>query len=78
MFKITNFIDKHRKKCIGIGFKVSNAMAINNKSIRPRGLSMHSQAPSIKTVDIYSKPVDLTDLLKIYNGVLIDFFRGTW
>ena len=53
-------------------------MAINNDIVRPRGLSLHSQAPPIKTIDIYYKPIDLADLLNKYNGVLIDFFRGTW
>lgn len=45
---------------------------------RPRGLALYSQAPIISTVDIYSNSVNLEKLLKTYNGVLIDFFRGSW
>lgn len=67
-----------QKKCIGIEFKVLKTMTTNNDTIRPKGLSLHSQAPLINTVDIYNKPVDLVNLLQIFNGVLIDFFRGTW
>ncbi|MFX1420567.1 MAG: hypothetical protein ACFE9N_16850 [Promethearchaeota archaeon] len=54
-------------------------MASNkDETIRPRGLALHSQAPMIKTVDIYNNPVNLENLLKTHNGILIDFFRGTW
>ncbi|MFW9988237.1 MAG: hypothetical protein ACFFC3_06235 [Candidatus Odinarchaeota archaeon] len=52
-------------------------MVINNAT-RPKGLPLNSQGPIIKSLDIYGKPVDLDELLKIHNGVLIDFFRGTW
>lgn len=45
---------------------------------RPRGLALYSQAPIISTLDIYSNSVNLEKLLKTYNGVLIDFFRGSW
>lgn len=45
---------------------------------RPRGININTKAPMINTVDIYGKNIDLTTLLKTYNGVLIDFFRGNW
>lgn len=45
---------------------------------RPKGLQINSNAPMIDTVDIYDNPINLDDLLKTYNGVLIDFFRGNW
>jgi hypothetical protein len=45
---------------------------------KPRGLTLHSKAPMINTFDIYNNKINLNDLLKTYNGVLIDFFRGTW
>ena len=45
---------------------------------RPNGINIHTIAPQIDTVDIYDKPVNLSNLLKDYAGVLIDFFRGNW
>jgi len=45
---------------------------------RPKGLQLNSNAPMIDTVDIYDNPINLNDLLRTYNGVLIDFFRGNW
>ena len=45
---------------------------------RPKGLSLHTQAPLINTVDIFSNPVNLSNLIQNHNAVLIDFFRGTW
>ena len=45
---------------------------------RPKGLPIHSKAPLINTVDIYDKSINLNDLLKNFNGVLLDFFRGNW
>ncbi|MFX1500183.1 MAG: hypothetical protein ACFFDH_04365 [Promethearchaeota archaeon] len=53
-------------------------MATTNNTKRPKGLPLNSQGPKIRTFDIYGNPVDLEELLKIHNGVLIDFFRGTW
>ncbi|MFW9826650.1 MAG: hypothetical protein ACFFEY_03410 [Candidatus Thorarchaeota archaeon] len=50
----------------------------NKEQKRPKGLQVNSKAPSIDTIDIYNKPVKLDELLEIYNGVLIDFFRGNW
>ncbi len=46
--------------------------------VRPKGLNIHTKAPLINTVDIYDKPINLNVLLKKYDGVLIDFFRGNW
>ena len=45
---------------------------------RPQGIDLNLKAPQIDTVDIYNNQVNLIDLLKDYNGVLIDFFRGNW
>jgi hypothetical protein len=45
---------------------------------RPSGLSESSIAPIFDTKDIYGKKVNLENLLKEYDGVLIDFFRGNW
>jgi len=52
-------------------------MAIEDP-VRPKGLNIHTKAPLINTVDIYDKPINLNNLLKKYDGVLIDFFRGNW
>lgn len=49
-----------------------------NEQQRPRGLPLHSKAPIINTYDINGNQINLTNLLNVYNGVLIDFFRGTW
>ncbi len=43
-----------------------------------KGLLVGSQAPMIDTVDIYGKIINLTDVLRNYRGLLIDFFRGAW
>ncbi len=45
---------------------------------RPKGLNINTLAPLIDTRDIYEKPINLNDLLKNYDGILIDFFRGNW
>lgn len=45
---------------------------------RPKGLNLNTKAPLIDTIDIYENPINLIDLLKTYDGVLIDFFRGNW
>ncbi|MFX1530209.1 MAG: hypothetical protein ACFFBC_03765 [Promethearchaeota archaeon] len=45
---------------------------------RPEGIELNIKAPQINTVDIYDKEVNLNELLRVYNGVLIDFFRGNW
>ena len=45
---------------------------------RPKGLEIYTKAPQIDAFDIYDNPIKLSDLLIIYNGVLIDFFRGNW
>ena len=50
----------------------------NEEPLRPKGLQLYIYAPEIDTVDIYDNPVKLETLLKTYNGVLIDFFRGNW
>jgi len=45
---------------------------------RPKGLDLQIKAPLIDTINIYGNPINLNDLLKKFNGVLIDFFRGNW
>ena len=45
---------------------------------RPKGLLIDTDAPMFETVDIYENPIILNDLLKTYDGVLLDFFRGNW
>ncbi|MFW9940910.1 MAG: hypothetical protein ACFFFT_07705 [Candidatus Thorarchaeota archaeon] len=45
---------------------------------RPEGIEINIKAPQINTVDIYDKEINLNELLRVYNGVLIDFFRGNW
>jgi len=45
---------------------------------RPNGINTEIKAPQIDTVDIYNNQVNLSILLKTYDGVLIDFFRGNW
>ena len=45
---------------------------------RPKGLPVGTKAPSFYTTDIYENVINLDKLLEIYEGVLIDFFRGNW
>jgi len=45
---------------------------------RPKGIDANIKAPQIDTVDIYENQINLSKLLKDYEGVLIDFFRGNW
>lgn len=45
---------------------------------RPKGLSVGSKAPLFDTEDIYGNSINLTQLLKNFKGVIIDFFRGNW
>ena len=52
---------------------------MNNEELpRPIGIAISIKAPLINTVDIYGNHINLNDLLKDFNGVLIDFFRGNW
>ncbi len=45
---------------------------------RPSGIDIGSRAPDFDTVDIDGNRINLDDMLREYNGVLIDFFRGNW
>ena len=45
---------------------------------RPKGLSVGSKAPMFDTNDIDGNNINLNQLLKNNQGVLIDFFRGNW
>ena len=51
---------------------------IEEEPPRPKGLPVGSKAPSFDTIDIYENNVSLDKLLELYDGVLIDFFRGNW
>ena len=53
-------------------------MTEENNSDPIEGLPIGGQAPQIETRDIYDNDVNLRKLLRDYNGVLIDFFRGAW
>jgi len=43
-----------------------------------KGLKTGSKAPTIDTVDIYGRKINLTEILQHNRGLLIDFFRGAW
>jgi len=43
-----------------------------------KGLTIGSKAPIIETKDIFDKEINLNDLLEKYNGVMIEFWRGSW
>jgi len=45
---------------------------------RPHGIDINVKAPQIDTVDIYDNPINISEFLKNFDGVLIDFFRGNW
>jgi hypothetical protein len=43
-----------------------------------KGLTIGSKAPIIETKDVFDNDIKLADLLEKYNGVMIEFWRGTW
>lgn len=43
-----------------------------------KGLTIGTKAPMIDTEDIDGESINLTEILKKYNGVLLDLFRGSW
>lgn len=43
-----------------------------------KGLTIGSKAPIIETKDIFDNDIKLADLLEKHNGVMIEFWRGTW
>jgi hypothetical protein len=43
-----------------------------------KGLTLGIKAPMIDAEDIDGNSINLTELLKKYNGVLLDLFRGSW
>jgi hypothetical protein len=47
-------------------------------STADKGLLIGTKAPMIDTVDIDGDRINLTNLLKKYDGILIDLFRGSW
>ena len=50
----------------------------NKELPRPNGLSIGSLAPILKSLDINNNYISLVELLEVYNGILIDFFIGSW
>ena len=51
---------------------------VDEEPPRPKGLPIGSIAPSFDINDIEGNKINLSSLLKKFNGVLIDFFRGNW
>ncbi|MBY8992596.1 MAG: hypothetical protein KGD58_17760 [Candidatus Lokiarchaeota archaeon] len=43
-----------------------------------KGLKVGTKAPLINTEDIDGENINLIELLKKFNGVLLDLFRGSW
>ncbi len=43
-----------------------------------KGLSLGTKAPSIDIKDINDNEINLLNIYKTFNGVLLDFFRGAW
>jgi len=43
-----------------------------------KGLPLGIKAPSINIKDIFDEDVEITNILKEYDGVLVEFFRGPW
>ncbi|KKM95133.1 hypothetical protein LCGC14_1191250 [marine sediment metagenome] len=43
-----------------------------------KGLQLGTKAPVIETEDIDGDSANLIKLLEKHNGVLLDFFRGSW
>lgn len=41
-------------------------------------LPLDSVAPLIDTIDIFNNKVDLTEILRDNDGVIIDFHRAAW
>ncbi|MHA1987027.1 MAG: hypothetical protein ACW98D_10345 [Promethearchaeota archaeon] len=41
-------------------------------------LLLGTDAPTIDTIDVFNNKINLTEILRENNGVLIDFHRGAW
>ncbi len=41
-------------------------------------LLLDTDAPLIDTVDVFNNEINLTEILKENNGVIIDFHRAAW
>ncbi len=41
-------------------------------------LPLDTNAPMIDTVDAFGNPINLTEILKENNGLIIDFHRAAW
>ena len=79
MFKITYFITLLYLNLNKRNFELNQLNNIDKgESPRPRGVNIRTKAPMINTVDIYGKPINLNNLLRTYDGVMLDFFRGNW
>ncbi len=49
-----------------------------SKKFLEKGLLIGDKAPIIETNDIYDKAVNSKEILKEYDYILIDFYRGAW
>jgi peroxiredoxin len=45
---------------------------------RPKGLAIGMKAPNFETKDVDNNDINLSEMLKKFDGVMIDFFRGNW
>jgi len=43
-----------------------------------KGLKIGTAAPNVEAEDIDGTKINLKELLKENQGIIIDFFRGTW
>ena len=41
-------------------------------------LPLDTDAPLIDTVDVFNNKINLTEILKENNGIIIDFHRAAW
>jgi len=49
-----------------------------SKKFLEKGLLIGDEAPIIEINDIYDNAVNSKEILKEYDYILIDFFRGAW
>lgn len=53
-------------------------MDFDNELDSDKGLELETFAPIINTNDIYGEKINSMEILKDYEGFLIDFFRGAF
>ncbi len=89
IFKITSAAFKTKNTCLNsyyyyltiikYDFKVVVMVNSNEEEPpRPTGIQIGTKALMIETSNINENPINLKNLLKTHDGVLIDFFRGSW